>query len=183
MKDDPKPWPLHSSRHAGDFRIFNVREDTRTSPLTGQNLGFYVLESNDWINVLPITSEGEAILIRQWRHGVDRITWEIPGGLIDDGETPLEAAARELREETGYVPGRIDYGGAVTPNPAFLNNRCHTCIAYDCRKECETSFDPGEDIRTHLVPLDDLRQMVQDGEIDHALVVAAFYWYDMNKNT
>lgn len=179
MTDDPKPWPLKSSTRHGDFRIFRVREDAKVSPVTGEELPFFILECHDWINVLPITADGQAVLIRQWRHGTNEITWEIPGGLIDPGETPEQAAARELLEETGYTPKRIQYAGAVTPNPAFITNRCHTCIAYDCEKTSAPSFDPGEDITTHLVPLERLREMVRDGEITHSLVVAAFYLSDL----
>lgn len=175
MKDPLKPWPIRRSIERGSFRIFRLREDIKTSPLSGMDLPFVVADCNDWINVLPITPEGQAILIRQWRHGINEITWEIPGGMIDHGETPEEAAARELREETGFVAERVEYAGSVATNPAFFSNRCHTCIAYNCRKTAEPSFDAGEDITTHLVPLSELRAMALRGEITHSLVIAAFY--------
>ncbi len=175
MSKKPEPWDLQSSTHRGDYHIFRVREDVRVSPVTGEALKFSILETNDWINVLPLTTDGQVILIRQWRHGRNELTWEIPGGLIDPGEEPVAAAGRELREETGYAAGRIQYAGAVTPNPAFITNRCHACIAYDCEIDGEPNFDIGEDIETCLMSLDKVLDMIKSGEIHHALVVAAIY--------
>ena len=170
---------LKTSTQHGDFRIFRVREDIRTSPLTGNDHPFSILESDDWVNVLPITSDGQAVLIRQWRHGRGEITWEIPGGLIDPGEDPCTAARRELREETGFAAGRVEYAGAITPNPAFLTNQCHICIAFDCENMGETNLDVGEDITTHIVQIEELIEMVKNGDIDHAMVVSAILLCDL----
>ena len=84
---------------------------------------FYVVEAPDWINVIPLTPDNEVLLLRQFRFGVDDFTLEIPGGICDPGEPPLEAAGRELREETGHAAGEIVELGWVHPNPAIQNNR------------------------------------------------------------
>ena len=98
----PKPWKLISSREEAAYSIFNLRIDRALSPRTNASHDFYVLESADWVNVIPVTPEKEIVLIRQYRHGLREVTLEIPGGLVEDSDSSLEAARRELREETGY---------------------------------------------------------------------------------
>lgn len=127
-------WKLISSERDKSFRIFNLRIDRAQSPRTGEEYDFYVIESSEWVNVIPITRENEVVLIRQYRHGVQDITLEIPGGIIETGDTPLEGARRELKEETGYSDGEMIYLGMVHSNPAIFNNRCHTYLALDCQQ-------------------------------------------------
>ncbi len=139
---------------------------------------FVLLGSPDWVNVVPVTAEGQVVLIRQWRHGTGETTLEIPGGLIDPGESPLMAGARELAEETGYEARRLELLGWVHPNPALLNNRCYTCLALDCRAVGPPRLEETEDIQVELRPLQEVPGLISAGEITHSLVVAAFarFW-------
>lgn len=91
-----KPWPCIRSQTNQSFRVFSVRTDTTISPRTGMEHDFYVIESRDWINVIPLTTDHQVIMIRQYRHGSRKVALEIPGGLLDPGDTPRKAAAREL---------------------------------------------------------------------------------------
>ena len=100
---DIQPWPLKDSEIAADFKIFKVRSDQRTSPRTGDDHSFFVIESVDWCNVVALTANDELVMVEQYRQGTNLIELELPGGMIDPGETPAETAPRELREETGYA--------------------------------------------------------------------------------
>lgn len=178
----PEPWPVIESIVERDYRVFTLRRDRAVSPRTGGAHEFIVLESRDWVNVIPITPQGEVVMVRQYRHGIRQVTLEIPGGLVDgeDGD-PQEAARRELLEETGYEPREIRPIGAVHAQPAIQDNRCHTFLALDCRRVAEPVPDAGEDLRVVTFPVAEVPSRVAAGEITHGLVLAAFYWYELWK--
>jgi ADP-ribose pyrophosphatase len=142
---------------------------------------FVVLHSPDWVNVVPLTSDGQVVLIRQWRHGTGEVTLEIPGGLIDPGESPGVAGARELEEETGYQPDRMEPMGWVHPNPALFSNRCYTCLALGCKKVGPPRLEDTEQIQVELKPLEKLPELIKNGEISHSLVVVALFRYLMSR--
>ena len=98
-----KKWDIVSSENLESNNIFSVRKDTRLSPLNGSEHDFFIIEAADWINVVAITGDDEVLLIEQYRHGSESVTVEIPGGMVDPGEEPMETAKRELLEETGYA--------------------------------------------------------------------------------
>jgi 8-oxo-dGTP pyrophosphatase MutT (NUDIX family) len=175
-------WEKLGSEYLGDFRIFRIRADRSRSPRTGQEHSFFVLESPDWVNVIPLTPEGNVIMIYQYRHGTEDVTLEVPGGMVDaaDGD-PSVSAARELREETGYAGEAIVHLGSVAPNPAFLDNRCHSYLALDVRRVADVQLDGAEDIAFVEVPLRDIPDLIRDGKITHSLTVAAFYYLELHQ--
>ncbi len=176
-------WEKLDSQQLADYRIFTVRQDKRLSPRTGREHNFFVLDAGDWINVIPVTPEGKVVLIHQFRHGTGQVTLEIPGGMVDDEDVdPAVAARRELLEETGYAAGDIIHIGSVEPNPAFLNNQCHTYLALDARWVQQPQFDGAEDIAVEEVDLAEVAGLIGNGRITHALVVAAFYHYEHYRN-
>lgn len=164
-----------SSRH--DYGIFQVAQHVATSPRTGATGLYVTIEAPDWVNMVAVTHDNEVLLVRQYRHGVDDLTLEIPAGIVEAGEAPLAAAQRELLEETGYTASRWQYLGSVHPNPAYQGNRCHSFLAAACRKTAEPALDAGEDIEVVTCPLWEAGRLIQDGAIDHALAVAAFLRY------
>lgn len=174
VDSDPEPWSQTAETELGDFRFFKLREVTAVSPRTGAEHGFFLLDSRDWINVIALTPENEVVLVRQYRFGTQRVELEIPGGLTEPGETPEQAARRELEEETGYRGGEATYLGSVSPNPAMFTNRCHTVLVQGVSPDGERELDPGEDIAVETRPLAEIPTLIAKGEIRHALVMCAF---------
>ena len=172
-----RPWPTVGEERIGAFKVFDLKKVRRTSPRTGRDLEFFVIATRDWVNVMPFTDQGELVLVRQFRHGPGRFTLEIPGGIFDGGEGPEVAARRELREETGHDCRQLHYLGRVNPNPALFTNTCYTYLALGCRRVGDLQQDPGEDIEVVTVSPDEADRLAVREEIDHALVLAAFYWY------
>lgn len=178
-----KKWNIINSKELQSNKIFSVRKDTSVSPITGNEHDFFIVESADWINVVALTENNEVVLIEQYRHGSESVTIEIPGGMVDPGEVPLQTAKRELLEETGYAGEKWIQIGEVFPNPAMQNNKCFTFLATNCKKVSETNFDTTEYIITYTKPESEIPNLVSQGKITHSLVVAAFYWYDLYKNS
>jgi ADP-ribose pyrophosphatase len=175
-----KPWPKTASRYLGDFRVFKVRSDDKVSPRTNETHQMFVLESPDWVNVIPVTTDGKIVLVEQYRHGSDTIELEVPGGVMDKTDTsPVETACRELKEETGYEGENARIIGKVFPNPAIMSNSTYTVLVENCRPVCEVSFDSGEDLITRLVSPEELPKLVSEGKIRHSIVVAALYHFEL----
>lgn len=174
-----QPWETESSAVVADYNIFRVRKDRCRSPRTRKAHDFWVLETVDWVNVVALTPDEQLVLVEQYRFGCQRPTLEIAGGTVDAGEAPLAAAARELREETGYVADSLILLGMVEPNPAIQNNRCYTALALGCQPAGAQELDEREDIVVRTRPLAELPAMLGSGEITHALVWAAFQHFEL----
>ena len=120
-------------------------------------------------------------MVKQYRFGTSKFELEIPGGIIEKDETPIEAGIRELREETGFVGNVHKYLGHVDPNPAFQANKCHTVLIENCQKLEEQELDPGEDIEIEIMSERKVKKLIDKGEIRHSLVMAAFRLYYIDK--
>lgn len=179
----PSDWQRTRSEVESDLRVFRVRRDAAVSPRTGDEHEFVVLESPDWVAVVALTDDGGLVLVRQFRHGLRRVTLELPGGLVDEGMTPLEAARAELRQETGYGDGEWSELGRLAPLPAVFTNHVHVFLARGVRVLGKPEPDAAEDITTHVVPVAEVRRMVSQGEIVHAPVVAALFLWELAEGT
>jgi len=175
--DPSRPWHELGTTLRGQSRLFDQFSALRRSPHTDREHEFTRLRCPDWINVIafkPLAEGGELLVVEQFRHGIDEPTFEVVGGVCDPGEEPGQSALRELREETGHVPGRWIPLGSCTPNPAIQNNHCHFFLALDCRSEGELALDRSEELRLWAVPWREWDRMLRDGQVHHSLVLAAF---------
>jgi 8-oxo-dGTP pyrophosphatase MutT (NUDIX family) len=167
-------WQIVGGADGADYRVFRTMFVDGLHPVTGAMKRFSVIECVDWVNVIALTPRDEVVLIRQYRAGTASICLEIPGGMVDAGEPPLAAAQRELAEETGYVAAHWGSLGRVAPNPAIQRNHLHCFLALDAEPSGAQHFDTSEVIAVELAPLAEVRAMIVDGRIDHALVINAF---------
>lgn len=175
----PPPWRVVDEEHLQHCKIFDVHRATMASPRDGRSHAFYRIASPDWVNVVALTRDEELVLVRQFRHGSRVVTLEIPGGLVDPGETPEEAGRRELLEETGFRAGRLEPLGSINPNPALFGNRVHMQVALDCEQVDEIRNESTEHTTVERVPVARLREVVRANGIDHALAVTALYAYEI----
>lgn len=173
----PEKWKLQKSTPLNDYRIFSTRKKSSVSPKDGAVHDFYVVDAPDWVNVIAVTTSDEIVLIRQFRHGTGKVELEIPGGMVEPAENPVESARRELLEETGFTSSRWEQIGCVRPNPAFMSNSCFTFLASGCEPSSEPSFDATEDIETLLVAPREVKRYIREGTMDHCIVIAAFGFY------
>ena len=178
---EPREWEVVETEKLQECKVFAVSRSMARSPRTGETHPFFRIEADEWVNVVPITADGEVVMVRQYRHGSREITLEIPGGIVDPGETPAQAAARELIEETGFRAGRLEAIGSVNPNPAIFGNRCYTFLASDAVQVAAIQNTRLEETSVELVPVAAIPDQLREGRIDHALVVAALYWYALDQ--
>lgn len=165
-----KPWKVLESTHIRS----RIRIDKCELP-TGFLLDAAVFEFRSWANVLAITKDQKAVLVKQYRHGVRYVFLELPGGIVEDGENPLDGIKRELLEETGYAASNIIEVGRLYPNPAIQTNLLYCFLAFDAEQVDIQHLDDGEDIEVQLVPLNELITMVKKGEFLHALNIAVLF--------
>lgn len=171
-------WKRTASEQVADCRVFKIRKDTSERSSDDKKADFYVIDSPDWVNVIGLTNKGEVIMIEQYRQGTEETILELPGGIIDEGESPEQAAQRELKEETGFTSSEWKLIGRSNPNPAIQNNTMHYFLASRCERTAEPSLDPNESVVTKLTPARDVRALILSGDVRHALVVAAFFYLD-----
>jgi 8-oxo-dGTP pyrophosphatase MutT (NUDIX family) len=171
-------WKTIEKELVGNFRIFTLNLIKREHPVTHKISTFTGLEADNWVNIIPITKSKEVILVEQYRHGTDDITIEIPAGIIEKDEEPVDAAMRECCEETGYFSdNKPILLGRVRPNPAFLNNYCYHYLWEDVEQKFEQDLDDNEDINFFKVPLNEIALMISEEKMVHSLIMSAFYFY------
>jgi len=141
----------------------------------GKTFEPFVFEFRSWANTVAITKNNEVVLVKQYRHGVQKNLLELPGGVVDEGEDPLAGAQRELMEETGYSADNFVEVGRIYPNPAIQENTLFCYLATNVELTGEQHFDETEEIEVHLVKLDELLDMVRNGKFKHALHVAVLF--------
>lgn len=154
-----------------------IRRDCVELPSGRQNPEFYVLEYPDWVNVIAITEEGKFVMEKQYRHGLGKTCYEIAAGVIEKGETPLEAAKRELLEETGYEGGQWKEAMAISGNPSVTSNISHCFIARGVRKVSDQNLDSTEDLSVILMDKEQVWDLLVNDQIKQALMAAPLWRY------
>ncbi len=147
-------------------------------PVRATRRDFVVVNAPDWVNVLAWTADDRLVLVNQFRYGIDACSWEIPGGVIERGEDPVAAGARELLEETGYAGSSARLLASIHPNPAFLANRCHLVLIEDCRLVAPPAWDADEEIEVATPPAADVFARARAGGITHSLVLDALFFLE-----
>lgn len=172
MKDK---WTFLTSHVAFTDRILKIRHDRYLFKEENTEKDYTVIDTYNWVNILPVTEDGRVILIKQYRHGTREDIIEIPGGVVEGKDiSPEMAARRELLEETGYSSEEFIDLGTVIPNPAIQSNKCYMYLAKNAFKAGSQSLDPHEEIDLFFVSRKEIASMIRRGEIKHSLVIDAF---------
>lgn len=171
--ETPSRWIVRQEAHHADCKVFEVLRRRCFHPRDSREGDFFVIRSADWVLALPITTDGKIVMVRQWRFGNEALSLEPPGGVRGPDEDPLNTAARETLEETGYAHGKAISLGQAAPNPAIQSNRIHFVLLENVRNGSPRALDEHEEIEVlTLAPSEALAQ-VRAGETTHALAELA----------
>lgn len=170
-------WKTTNSEYLFRRPWLTVRRDTIEHPDGRVNPEYYVLEYPDWVNVLAITEDGRFLMIRQYRHGLDDIFVELVAGVSEPGETPLEAARRELLEETGFGGGEWTLNTVLSANPSTTNNLTYSFLATGVKPVSTQHLDPNEDIEILLLTEEEVRLLLDTDAIKQSLMAAPLWKY------
>jgi 8-oxo-dGTP pyrophosphatase MutT (NUDIX family) len=157
--------------------LFRLRKERFRSRQSGKTHDYYVVHLADAVHVVALTPNDEVLLVRQFRAGSGRDSLEIPGGLVDPGEDPCTAGARELLEETGYAGDPPEFLSTLWSVPSLVTSRISTILIRNARPVAQPNFDHTEELSIEIVPASEIPQMIRKGKIDHALVVAGLLWW------
>jgi 8-oxo-dGTP pyrophosphatase MutT (NUDIX family) len=163
--------------------LLRVRRERFQSRKSGKTHDFYVTHLANGVHAIALTSDQQIVMVRQFRAGSRRDSLETPGGLLDPGEDPCAAGARELLEETGYAGDPPELLGTIWPIPALLSMRISTVVIRNARLTAEPHLDPNEEVALELVPAGDIPALIKSGRIDHGVCVAGLLWWLMLPGT
>jgi 8-oxo-dGTP pyrophosphatase MutT (NUDIX family) len=152
--------------------LFRLRRERFRSVRSGKTHDYFVTELADGVHVIAVTTDDRVVLVSQFRAGSRCDSLETPGGLLESGEDPCEAGARELLEETGYAGDPPVSLGLLRPNPALLTMAITTVVIRNVRRVAEPQPDDGEELAVVMAPASQIPAMIRDGRIDHAACVA-----------
>ena len=177
MEHDDKKWEILESEYLIRRPWLTARRDHVRLPDGVENKEYYVLEYPDWVNVIAITVDGKFVMERQYRHGLQWTGYEICAGVCESGENPLEAAKRELWDETGFGGGEWKLQMTISANTSTMTNLCHCFVATGVERISEQHLEATEDISVHLLTVDEVRNLLVGNEIRQALMAAPLWKY------
>lgn len=177
-------WDIVKDKKVYETPVFNLHKKDFASPSHVLKHPYYVIEAPAWMNVIALTGSDpqQIVLVEQFRAGILEPTLEIPGGILDPGETPEQAVKRELLEETGYESSQWTSLGRISSNPAILSNFTYLFLAENCVKTAEQHTDESEDIAVQLMSLKQFLNLSSEGVIHHSIVLAAIGRYLLWQN-
>lgn len=177
FQNDPLPWKIESSEYVSREPWFTVRRDAVRMPNGSYIPDYYVLEYPDWLNVVAVATDGRLVLIRQYRHGLAGVHYELCAGVIEAGEAPLKAAKRELLEETGFGGGVWQPLLTLSANPGTHSNRTYSFLVTGVELRQAQQLETTEDIRVHLITPEQALDIINSGQMMQALHIAPLLHY------
>ncbi|MDZ4702120.1 MAG: NUDIX hydrolase [Rhodothermales bacterium] len=169
-------WSVLNSQYLVDRAWMKLREDHVRLPNGHEIEEFHVVEYPNWAAVVCLDTEGHLVLVEQYRHGISRLSLELPAGVIEPEEAPHDGARRELLEETGYVSDDWTFLGRCATDPSNHSNYAYLYVARDAAPAAEQALDHEEVIRVHRMPIDDLNRALDAGDIVHGIHLTALLW-------
>ncbi len=175
--EEERQWKVLSSEYLIRRPWLTARKDVLQLPDGRINPEFYVLEYPSWVNVIAITEEGRFVMVRQYRHGLGRMSTELCAGVVEDGEEPEAAGRRELEEETGYTGGRWSLQCVISGNPSTTNNLTYCYLAEGVRQTTEQHLDPTESITVLTMSREELMELMMSDDMKQSLMLAPLWRY------
>jgi ADP-ribose pyrophosphatase len=167
-----RPWKILESQHLHE----KVRID-KCELSDGKIIDGFMLEFQNWVTVLALTKKQDVVMVRQYRHGAQKVILELPGGAMDaEDENPQQAARRELLEETGYTSDKFIQIGCVSPNPAIQNNLIYSFLVLDAEKVADQNLDEAEEIEVELKSLEEVIAMAKTGRLLQTMQVSTVFF-------
>jgi ADP-ribose pyrophosphatase len=169
-------WKRRETKLHADCRVYKILRENWINERESSSDDFFVMDVSDWAVTIALTEDGKCVLVRQFRFGTGDFSWELPAGVVDEGEDPLEGGVRELYEESGYKGDDARVLSIVHPNPAIQRNRCHLILVENARRIDGGDPGPHEFFEVKEVPIDTLFEWARNGTITHAIVHAALFY-------
>lgn len=173
--DEAMKWKVLSTEYLFNRPWLTVRRDKVMLPNGTVHPEYYVLEYPTWINVIALTKDGKFVMVKQYRHGLGIVGTELCAGVAEPGESPLEAAKRELLEETGFGGGEWELNMVLSANPGSQNNLSYSFIARGVEKISEQHLDETEDVRVEILTREEVYKMLVDDNLKQALMAAPLW--------
>ncbi len=181
--DENLHWKVLNSEYLFTEPWFTVRRDHILLPSGKQIPSYYVMEYPEWINVIAITKEKQFVFVKQYRHGIKSVNFELCAGVCEkEDDSPLISAQRELLEETGYGNGSWEEHMVISANPSTVNNLTHCFLARDVEKIQEQNLDETEELSVHLLSLEDVKRLLLSNEIKQSLMAAPLWKFIAENN-